>query len=210
MHSLELLGSTLGLALVAGIRLYASVLAIGLGLRLGVLQLPHHLDGLTILAHPAVISAAALAYFAEFFADKISWVDTLWDTFHLLIRPIGAALLAFTAVGSLEPVAQTVVVLLCGGLALSTHSTKAGFRLIVNHSPEPFSNIGVSLAEDVFAIGMTWLALAHPLVTLGTVGLAFAGIVVLAPKLFRLLRVEALAIAALIKKCFGISASAGR
>ena len=202
MQTVELLGSVLGLAFVAGIRLYATILAIGLGLHFDLLHLPRQLEGLSILGHPLIIAAAAFAYLAEFFADKIPWVDTLWDSFHVLIRPIGAALLALAAIGTLDPLAQVLVVLLCGGVALSTHATKAGVRFVVNHSPEPFTNAGVSLAEDVFAIPMVWLSLVHPLVSLGIVAVAMTAIGVILPRLFRLIRVEGLAIVALVRTWF--------
>ena len=204
MHVLELLGSTLGLAFVAGIRLYATVLAVGLALHFRLLHLPPNLEALSILGHPAVLGAAMLAYTAEFLADKIPWIDTLWDAFHLLIRPMGAALLSLAAVATLDPVAQIVIILLCGGLALSAHSLKAAIRLIVNHSPEPFSNIAVSLAEDVFAIGMIWLALVHPVVTLGMLSFAVAGVLLVAPRLWRLCRVEILGIVGVVSRWFGV------
>jgi uncharacterized protein DUF4126 len=202
MQTVELLGSVLGLAFVAGIRLYATILAIGLGLHFELLHLPRQLEGLSILGHPVIIASAAFAYLAEFFADKIPWIDTLWDSFHLLIRPIGAALLALAAVGTLDPLAQVLIVLLCGGVALSTHSTKAGLRFVVNHSPEPFTNAGMSLAEDVFALPMVWLSLVHPLASLGIVAVAMAAIGVIIPRLLRLIRVEGLAIASLARTWF--------
>ena len=208
MKALELLGTTLGIGFVAGINLYATVLTLGLGLRFELLHLPPHLAGLSILAHHAVLGAAAIAYIAEFFADKIPWVDSLWDSFHLFIRPFGAALLVFSALGTLDPAAQAAIVILCGSAALSTHSAKAGVRLIANHSPEPFTNVGLSLAEDALAIGGAWLALAHPMTTLFLVVVALSVLMFLMPKLLRLIRIQLLAVLALLRRARKGSANA--
>lgn len=188
MDTLALLGSTLGLGLVAGFRLYAAVLAVGLGVRLGILHLNPGLEHLNVLASPWVLIPAGIACALEFLADKIPWVDSAWDAVHTLIRPLGAALLAATAVGTLDPAWQAGAAVLSGGIALSGHSAKAGARLVVNHSPEPFSNIGLSLGEDALALLFTWLAVAHPLVMLGIVAVFVALFVWLAPKVFRLLK----------------------
>ena len=182
------LGSLAGLAFVSGLRLYSTVLALGLGIRLGLLDVPPALDQLRLLARTPILVIAGVAYLVEFFADKIPWVDTFWDAVHTFIRPLGGALLAATALGPVEPVVKLGAFLLCGGIAFSSHSAKAGTRLAVNQSPEPFSNIGLSLAEDGVAVSGVWLALAHPLVTLGIVILCVAGILWLIPKLFRLFR----------------------
>ena len=115
-------------------------------------------------------------------------MDTFWDAIHTFIRPLGAALLAVTALGPVDPVVKLGAFLLCGGIAFSSHSAKAGTRLAANQSPEPFSNIGLSLVEDGVAVSGVWLALAHPLVTLGIVILCVAVILWLVPKLFRLFR----------------------
>ncbi len=195
MDSIALLGSMTGLALVAGFRLYATVLAVGLGIRFGVLHLQPGLEQLSVLASPYVLIPAGAAYALEFLADKIPWVDSTWDGFHTLIRPVGAALLAATAVGSMDPAWKTAIAVLCGGIALTGHSTKAGARLIVNHSPEPFSNIGLSFTEDALALFFTWLAVEHPLIALAVV-LAFLALFIwLAPKIFRVVKRSLLALA---------------
>jgi len=108
----------------------------------------------------------------EFVADKVPVVDSAWDAIHTVIRPIGGALLALRVFGDLSPVAASVAFLLLGGAALATHSAKATLRLVVNSSPEPFSNGMVSLFENGITVGLIWLALAHPLVALG-LGLLF-------------------------------------
>jgi hypothetical protein len=199
MNALSLLGSVMGLAFVSGLNLYATVLTVGLGVRLELLALPPNLADLEILAHPAVITAAAVAYCCEFFADKIPWVDTLWDACHSLIRPLGAAFLGASALGTVDPSLQLAVLLLCGGVALTSHTTKASLRLVVNQSPEPFSNTGVSLTEDAVVVAGTWLAVKHPVVMLGWTVLFITLAAMLLPPLMRLLRVEFLALAALVR-----------
>src|SRR5215475_1679458 len=167
MDTIQLLGSTMGLGFVAGLRLYSTVLALGLGFRFGLLQPPagfeQHMGTLT---NPIVLTAAAVAYIAEFFADKVPWVDSLWDAFHTFVRPLGAVILAAAALGRFDPVLRLTLVILCGGVAFASHSSKAAARLVVNHSPEPFTNIGMSLAEDAFAPFGIWLSLSHPVAVL--------------------------------------------
>ncbi len=207
MDTVALLGSTLGLGLVAGFRLYAAVLAVGLGIRFGLISLNPGLAHLRVLANDYVLAAAAVAYFLEFLADKIPWVDSVWDSVHTLIRPLGAAFLGATAVGSLDPVTQWIVALLCGGVALTGHSTKAGARLVVNHSPEPFSNLAVSVFEDLLAVLGVWLSLAHPVFMLGVVVAFLAAFLWLSPKIFRLMKVEAIAFVALARRLLASSSS---
>jgi len=202
MEIIQLLGSLMGLAFVSGINLYATILAIGLGLRLDLIHLAPDLAALGVLGHPYVVAAAAIAYSFEFFADKIPWVDSLWDSFHTFIRPVGAAILGATAIGNVDPVAELLVILLCGGIALTSHATKAGFRLVVNQIPEPFSNIAVSVTEDVAALTGTWLSLQHPtFMFVWTVGFLVL-FIFLFPRLLRLLRLEFLAISARLKTLF--------
>ena len=189
----------MGLALVAGINLYATIITIGLGLRYDFIHLPPHLDALSILAHPYVLFAALFAYALEFFADKIPWMDSVWDSIHTFIRPIGAAILGVKAFGSVDPVIEITIFLICGGIGFSTHSTKAGFRLISNHSPEPFSNTLLSLLEDVTAFVGAWLAVTHP-IAIFSISIVFMLLFIyLSPKLFRLFRLEFLAVVALCR-----------
>jgi hypothetical protein len=124
----------------------------------------------------------------EFLADKVLWVDSLWDAVHTFLRPAGAALIAFAAVGQLDPATEIAVILMCGGVAFSSHSAKAGARMLVNQSPEPFSNILLSLFEDVVAVGGSYAAVAHPLAILAVVA-AFLGLfALLGRRIYRLLR----------------------
>ena len=191
----------MGLGLVSGLNLYATVLTVGLGIRLGLITLNPELSGLAVLSSPYVLIAAGVIYLLEFFADKIPWVDSLWDSIHTIIRPLGAAVIGATAIGAVEP--QTAVIAaLCAGVSLSSHSVKAGTRLLANHSPEPFSNIALSLGEDFLVVIGSWLALRHPAIMVTIVAIFMIAFVWFAPKAFRLMRVEYLAALALLKKFY--------
>lgn len=198
MEVLNLLGSTLGLGLVSGLNLYATVLTVGFGVRLGLITLNSEMSGLAVLASPYVLIAAGILFIVEFLADKIQWVDSVWDTVHTFIRPIGAALVGASAIGAVNAEAA-VIAALCAGVSLSAHSTKAGTRLLANHSPEPFSNIGLSLIEDVLAVAGTWIALQYPSVMLVVVAVFLIAFAWFAPRAFRLIRVEYHATRALLK-----------
>ena len=201
MGVIQLLGSTLGLGLVSGINLYATVLVVGIGIRSGLIVLRPELHQLDVLANPGVIVVAGLIFVVEFLADKIKWIDSIWDAVHTFIRPLGAALIGAAALGEVSP-ESVVIALLCGGVALSGHSTKAGLRLLVNHSPEPFSNIALSLIEDVLVVLGTYVAVQYPAVMLTIVVLFVGAFLWFAPKAFRLLRIETNAILAVLKKLF--------
>ena len=201
MGIIQLLGSTLGLGLVSGMNLYATVLTVGLGIRLGLIELRPELHQLEVLANPYVIAVAGLIFMVQVLADKVKWIDSLWDAVHTLIRPIGAAIIGATAVGEASP-ESAVIALLCGGVALSGHSTKAGLRLIVNHSPEPFSNIALSLVEDGLVVFGSYLAMQYPQLMLLFVSLFMIAFLWFAPKAFRLMRVETVALIAVFKKLF--------
>jgi len=188
MSTLSLLGALTGVALFAGIRLYATVLTVGLCIRYGLLTLSPELSSLGVLSHPYVLVSAGVCAAAEFLADKIPWVDSLWDAIHAFVRPLGAALIAFAAVGRLDPAAEVAVILLCGTVAFSSHAAKSGTRLVVNQSPEPFSNVLLSLVEDAVAVGGAYSAIAHPLVLLGIVAVFLLLFLFLARRIFRRFR----------------------
>jgi len=175
------LAAVLGFA--SGIRLYAVLLVVGLVGFAGWVQLP---SGLAILQHPWVIGAAAAMFLVEFVADKIPGVDTVWDGIQTFIRiPAGAALAAGVFGGMDSATWTTVAAILGGSLAATSHFTKAGTRAAANTSPEPFSNLGLSVAEDITTAGLLWLVLTHPLVALALV-LALALVAAwLLPKLIR-------------------------
>jgi Domain of unknown function (DUF4126) len=158
----ELLGVAGSVSLLAGWRLYLCVFATGLAMKLGWIELPQHLHSLAVLANPWVIGASALGLVAEFFADKIAWLDSMWDAVHTAVRPIGGALLAMAIVDASDPKWQILSLLLGGSAALVSHGAKAGTRAVVNASPEPFSNIAVSSGEDVVSGGLLFVALSHP------------------------------------------------
>lgn len=160
---LEILGIAGSVSLLSGWRLYLCVLATGLAMQFGVLPLPEHLSALKVLANPWVMGAAGAAAFCEFFADKIAWLDTAWDTVHTLIRPLGGALLALAVIDPADPATQAVAFILGGGASLLAHGGKASARAVVNASPEPFSNAIVSTAEDLITGGLLFLAYSYPI-----------------------------------------------
>ena len=166
MGIVELLGLAGSVSLIAGWRLYLTVFITGLAMRLGWISLPEHLQLLDALANPWVLAISALGALAEFFADKILWLDSLWDTIHTVIRPLGGALLALAVVDAGDPAWQVAIFLLGGGAALVSHGAKAGARALVNTSPEPVSNAVVSKGEDIASDGLLLLAFAHPVAAL--------------------------------------------
>mgnify|MGYP001013308368 FL=1 len=150
---------SMGVAWASGINLYAAVLVLGLLGLSGNMPLP---EALHVLQNPVVIGVAGFMYCVEFFADKIQGVDSAWDTLHTFIRIPAGAVLAATAVGDVDPAIAISAALVGGGLTAGTHLTKASTRLLVNTSPEPFSNIGASLAEDTVVLGGLLTALYYP------------------------------------------------
>ncbi|HEY8900898.1 MAG TPA: DUF4126 domain-containing protein [Chthoniobacterales bacterium] len=185
METLELLGVALGLATLAGINLYLTVFVSGLAIQQGWITLHPQYEQLAVLGDPIIVAVAGTLFVLEFFADKIPWVDSLWDSVHTIIRPIGGAMLAITVLGNSHPVYDVVVGLLAGGMALTTHGAKAGTRLLVNASPEPFSNIGLSLAEDVTVLGGLALVYKYPVTALVVAVVAVGLTIWIAPRLFR-------------------------
>ena len=167
MGVVEIIGIAGSVSLLAGWRLYLCILATGLAMRLDALPLPQHLASLDVLANPWVMAIAALAAVAEFFADKVMWLDTIWDGVHTFVRPVGGALLALAIVDPSDPAVQVIAFLLGGGASLAEHAGKAGARGVVNTSPEPVSNMVVSTAEDVATAGLLYLAYEFPLVAGG-------------------------------------------
>lgn len=171
---LTALGRIVPFAFASGVNLYATIAVAGLCARLGLVTLP---DQFRVFSNGAVIVIALTMYLVEFIADKVPWVDTAWDAVHTVIRPIGGALVAVVALGDAAPGAQAAAALLGGAVALTTHVTKAGTRAVVNASPEPFSNWTLSLAEDLFVVGLTWFATQHPWLAAGLTIVLLAGIV---------------------------------
>jgi hypothetical protein len=185
MDPISALALTLGVGWASGINLYAAIATLGVLHHMELMALPAELQ---IVASPVVIAAAGLMYLVEFFADKIPGVDSAWDALHTFIRIPAGAVLAAQAVGDVHPALSLAAGLVGGSLAATSHLTKAGARLAINTSPEPFSNWAASITEDVAVIGGLWLALQHPVVFLALLVLFIALVVWLAPKLFRFLR----------------------
>lgn len=185
---IKLLGVALGLASLAGINLYLTVFVTGLAIHYQWIALGPQYHDLAVLGHPVIIVVAAVLYFAQFFADKIPWVDSLWDSIHTVIRPVGGILLAMSAFGHVNPFFETIIGLLAGTAALTMHGLKAGTRIIANTSPEPFSNIALSVAEDVTVVGGLALIYFHPGIALAVLGIIFACAFYFGPKILRVLR----------------------
>lgn len=177
MGVMEIIGIAGSVSLLAGWRLYLSIFATGLAMRLEAIPIPEHLQSLDVLANPWVMGIAAIAAIAEFFADKVMWLDSAWDAVHTFIRPIGGALLALAIVDPSDPATQVVAFLLGGGAALTAHAGKAGARGVVNASPEPVSNIAVSSVEDVATVGLLYLAYEYPYAA-GIIALVLLGLTV--------------------------------
>jgi len=163
MNLIQILGLAVGSAWTSGINLYATVAVLGLLQRYGLARLP---GSLQVLDNWWIIGIALALYVVEFFADKIPYVDTVWDAVHTFIRVPAGAALAAAATSDVSPAVQIVALLVGGGLALSTHGTKATVRAAVNVSPEPVTNWLLSFVEDVIAVGAVVLSVLHPVVIL--------------------------------------------
>ena len=177
MGVMEIIGIAGSVSLLAGWRLYLCIFATGLAMRLGALPLPEHLAALDALANPWVMGIAALAAIVEFLADKVMWLDSIWDTVHTLVRPVGGALLALAIVDPGDPATQVIAFLLGGGASLAAHAGKAGARGVVNASPEPVSNIAVSTVEDVATAGLLYTVYEYPYVAAGVAAVLLALVV---------------------------------
>jgi hypothetical protein len=175
----------MGSAWLSGFNLYATVLTLGLLQRFHLVQLPGDLD---FLSRGWVIGVAAVLYLVEFLADKIPVVDSVWDLIHTFIRVPAGAVLAASAFAHFDPAVRAVALLAGGTLALGSHGTKASVRMTANASPEPFSNIFLSVVENVFTIGLAALAAFHPVVMLAIVVAFILLLVWLGPKIFRAIR----------------------
>lgn len=190
METLQLLGAALGLATLAGINLYLTVFVTGLAIQQHWITLSAQYQGLAILGEPAIVIVAGILYFIEFLADKVPGLDSAWDAVHTAIRPIGGAFLTLRALGTPDPVFDVIVALLGGGVTLTAHSAKAGTRLLVNASPEPFSNIALSTAEDIGVLGGLWLIKNYPATSFVVFTCLLATILYWLPRLFRIARTK--------------------
>lgn len=164
---MEIIGIAGSVSLLAGWRLYLCIFATGMAMRYDVLPIPEHLASLGVLENPWVLGVAGIAAVCEFFADKVMWLDSIWDTIHTFVRPVGGALLALAIVDPGDPATQVIAFLLGGGATLAAHAGKAGTRAAVNTSPEPVSNAVVSTVEDVATVGLLYVAYEYPYVAGG-------------------------------------------
>ncbi len=187
METVELISLTLGVAWASGINLYAAVLVLGYLGMTGDITLP---PGLTLLSDPLVMLAAGFMYMVEFFADKTPGVDTGWDALHTFIRiPAGAVLAAGMAQGlEVSQAAEFAALLIGGGLAATSHLTKTGTRVLINTSPEPFSNWTASITEDLVVIGGLWASLHYPWLFITGLVLTLLLTIWLLPRLWRALK----------------------
>src|SRR5437899_918105 len=190
MEKLYLLAVALGLAALAGINLYLTVFVTGLAIRFHWITLAPQYQSLEILGNPWIITIAGILYFLEFFADKIPWFDSAWDAVHTFIRPIGGALLAIQVLGHPSPALTVIVALLAGGTSLIAHTAKAATRLASNTSPEPFSNIGLSLGEDAAVLGGLALVHFNPVLALIIFVIGIAAFFYFAPKILRAMKAK--------------------
>lgn len=179
---IQTIALTLGVAWASGINLYAAVAVLGLGGATGYVDLPPALE---IVQDPLVIIAAAFMYCVEFMADKTPGVDSAWDALHTFIRIPAGAMLAAGAAGPVDPAIAVAAGLLGGGVTAATHATKAGTRVLINTSPEPFSNWAASFAEDIAVFAGLWAALNHPVLFLMAIAAFLVLLCFLLPKLLR-------------------------
>lgn len=196
MSAVELIALSMGAAWASGLNLYAAVFMLGFLGATGNIQLPPELQ---VLTNPLVMVAAGVMYTIEFFADKTPGVDTGWDALSTFIRIPAGAILAAGAVGEVGPAAQLAAGLVGGGLTAATHATKAGTRVMINTSPEPFSNWAASVTEDIAVIGGLWAALHHPWLFLALLALFVLLMAWALPRLWRAFRT----VIARLRRLFG-------
>lgn len=180
------LWSTLfAVSFASGLNIYATILTLGVLGRLDIVELPGQLG---ILGSTPVLAGAGVMYAIEFVADKVPYIDTIWDVIHSVVRPVGGAVLAYSAVGNVDPEWQMAAALIGGSVALTSHAAKASTRAATNVSPEPFSNWILSLTEDVIAVGIVWLAALYPWIALAIVIVLITLAIVIVVKFSRLVR----------------------
>src|SRR5213083_2202641 len=190
MAKLDLLSVALGLAALAGVNLYLTVFATGLAIHFHWIPLAPQYQSPEILGHLLLITISGILYLLEFLADKIPWLDSAWDAVHTVIRPIGGALLAIQVIGHPSPAFTVIVALLAGGTSLIAHTAKAATRLATNTSPEPFSNIGLSLVEDAAVLGGLTLVHFNPLLALIIFLVGIGTFFYFAPRILRAMKAK--------------------
>jgi hypothetical protein len=185
MNPLQTLSLVLGSGFSSGLNLYATVVTLGLLQRFGIIHLPAQLQ---VLSHPIVLAIAAILYLLEFFADKVPYIDSIWQAIHTFISPPAAGLLAFGAAAAMPEPWRWGAALLAGSIALTSHGTKASARAAANVSPEPVSNWALSFGEDILSVWVVWFATAHPFAAVIVVTLLVAVSLYLLYHLFHFLR----------------------
>ena len=185
MNPVETLSLVLGTGFSSGLNVYATVATLGILQRFGVIHLP---DKLQVLSHPLVLGVALVLYAVEFLADKVPYIDSVWQAVHTFIRPPAAALLGFGVTAAASEPWRWAAALLAGGIALTSHGTKASVRAAANLSPEPLSNWALSFGEDLLAVWLTWFATVHPRLAVAVVIVLFAIALFLLYHLFGFLR----------------------
>lgn len=183
--AIQQISTALGVSWASGINLYATLLVMGIMHSAGMTTLP---TGIDYVAHPMVMIAAGVMFAVEFFADKTPGVDSAWDGMHTFIRIPAAVAMAYGAADGMGPVIELSSALVGGGLAATSHATKSGTRLLINTSPEPFTNWFASITEDIVVIGGVWVALTHPFIFLCLLGLFILLAIWLLPKIWRTLK----------------------
>jgi uncharacterized membrane protein len=182
---MDLLSTLLGVSLASGLNVYATVLAMGVLHRLGILRLPSTLN---VVASTPILVAAAVLYVVEFVVDKVPFLDSAWDTLHTIVRPAVGAFLGYSLVGPVDPQWQVLAALLGGSLAFTSHAAKASTRAVAQVSPEPFSNWILSLTEDGIAFVLVWLVGSHPMIGLAVGAAVLAAAALILWKLSRVVR----------------------
>ena len=190
MEVLKTLCVALGLATLSGYSLYLTVFATGLSIHLGWVHLAPQFGSLSVLGDPVILILSGVLFALEFFADKIPWVDSVWDAVHTVIRPLGGAFLAVRALGSTNPVFEVAIALLGGAMSFASHSLKASTRLVVNSSPEPFSNIAISTGENILVLGAVTLLWHYPVAVFAICVVVFALTFYFLPRIWRSISVN--------------------
>ncbi|MCP5007758.1 MAG: DUF4126 domain-containing protein [Planctomycetes bacterium] len=161
MEIISSIGVLLGSSWASGVNLYLSMAGLGIAHRMEWIKLPGDLE---VISHPAIVGVAIFLFIVEFVADKVPYIDSLWDSVHTFVRPIAGSAIGYAAMSDSSQVIQIVVALITGGIALDSHLTKATSRLAINASPEPVTNSVASVTEDATVVGALYLILYHPVV----------------------------------------------
>ena len=185
METILLLCNSLGFGFLSGVNLYLATFMVGMAIRFNFIQIHEHLHQLDPLASPWIIVLSGVLYFIEFFADKIPGLDSIWDTVHTAIRPIGAMAVSLMSIGTVNNEWIVLAALLSGSASLTTHTAKMGTRMVANTSPEPVSNVILSVGEDVAVASGAVFLLKYPIITASFCLIGLIGLWILIPKIIR-------------------------